>query len=141
MLRLLLFAVLKFLALAATAQRIDSVHVFKWAADGRQTVASAHTLGWKLHVQKAPHTVLKGAELRTVSEAVQTYQPVRQAPGPLPELGYIAMVFSGGRPMVLGVTRDLDRLINLTARREYRLSGWEDHVYIRSLVAKLLVAH
>jgi hypothetical protein len=51
------------------------------------------------------------------------------------------MVFSGGRPMVLGVTRDLDRLINLTARREYRLSGWEDHVYIRSLVAKLLVAH
>jgi hypothetical protein len=123
------------------AQRIDSVHVFKWTPDGQQTVASAHTLGWRLHLEKAPHTTLKGEELATVTEAVQTYKPVKQVPGPLPDLGHIAMIFSGGRPMVFGVTQDLERLINLTARREYRISGWEDHLYIRSLLAKLLVQH
>jgi hypothetical protein len=51
------------------------------------------------------------------------------------------MVFSGGRPLVFGVTQDLERLINLTARQEYRISGWEEHLYIRSLLAKLLVEH
>ncbi len=139
--RLSLFVVLFLLALASGAQHIDSVHVFKWEPDGRQTVASAHTLGWRLHLEKAPHTTLKGGELSTVTEAIRTYKPVKQVPGPLPDLRHIAMVFSGGRPMVFGVTQDLERLINLTARREYRISGWEEHVYIRSLLAKLLVEH
>jgi hypothetical protein len=136
-----LFVLLFLLGTKAVAQRIDSVHVFKWEPDGRQTVASAHTLGWRLHLEKAPHTTLKGGELSTVTEAVQTYKPVKQAPGPLPDLGHIAMVFSGGRPLVFGVTQDLERLINLTARQEYRISGWEEHLYIRSLLAKLLVEH
>lgn len=125
----------------ALAQRIDSVYVFKWQADGRQTVASAHTLGWRLHLSHAPHTTLKGPELATVSEAVRTYRPATQVPGPLPDLAHVAMVFSGGRPLVFGVTDDLGRLINLTARQEYRISGWEEHVYIRALLAKLLVEH
>jgi hypothetical protein len=136
-----LLMLLSLLAMTAGAQRIDSVHVFKWEPDGRQTVASAHTLGWRLHLQKAPHTTLKGGELSTVTEAAQTYKPVKQVPGPLPDLGHIAMVFSGGRPLVFGVTRDLERLINLTARQEYRISGWEEHLYIRSLLARLLVEH
>lgn len=136
-----LLMLLSLLVMTADAQRIDSVHVFKWEPDGRQTVASAHTLGWRLHLQKAPHTTLKGGELSTVTEAAQTYKPVKQAPGPLPDLGHIAMVFSGGRPLVFGVTRDLERLINLTARQEYRISGWEEHLYIRSLLARLLLEH
>lgn len=139
--RMVLLALLVPLALAVKAQRIDSVHVFKWKADGRQTAASAHTLGWHLHLSKAPYTTLKGAEIATVTEAIGTYKPVRNVPGPLPDLGHLAMVYYGGRPVVFGVTEDLERLINLTARREYRISGWEEHVYIRALLAKLLVEH
>ena len=51
------------------------------------------------------------------------------------------MAFYGGHPVAFGVSEDLERLINLTAQREYRISGWEEHLYIRSLLAKLLLEH
>lgn len=121
------------------AQQLDSVHVYQWRPDGQQTVASAHTLGWRLHNEKAPYTTLKGAELVTVTEVMGSYKPSRPLHGPLPDLAHLGMVFSGGRPMVFGVTEDLERMINLTARREYVISGWSEHLYVRALLAKMLL--
>ena len=123
------------------AQQLDSVHVYQWKADGQQTVASAHTLGWRLHNEKAPYTTLKGAELATVTEAMASYEPSRPLHGPLPDLVHLGMVFSGGRPMVFGVSEDLERMINLTARREYVISSWSEHLHVRAFLAKMFLEH
>jgi len=121
------------------AQPLDSVHVYEWKADGQQTLASAHTLGWRLHNEKAEHTTLKGAELAAVTQAMESYKPSRPLHGPLPDLAHLGMVFSGGRPTVFGVSEGLERMINLTARREYVISGWSEHLYVRALLAKMLL--
>ena len=125
----------------ATAQELDSVHVFKWQNDGQQTATSANRLVWQLHRERAPHTTLKGEELSTVNDAVKEYKPSRQVPSALPDLAHVAMVFSRGRTIAFGVTDDLERLINLTSMREYHISTWSEHVYVRALMAKLLVEH
>lgn len=128
-------------ALPTRAQQLDSVHVFKWVPDGKQTVGSANRLVWTLHKQHAGHTTLKGEEMATVSEAVNEYQPSRAVPAALPDLAHLAMVFSKGRCAAFGVTGDLERLINLSDLSEYRISGWSQHLYVRALLADVLLAH
>ncbi len=49
------------------------------------------------------------------------------------------MGFSGGRPFTMGVADDLDLIINLTARTEYRISGMTDRIKVRALLAKMVV--
>ncbi len=128
-------------SISSTAQEIDSVHVFRWQNDGLQTATSANRLIWQLHRDDASHTTLKGAELSTVNDAVTQYKPTRNVPAVLPDLAHIAMVFSRGRTIAFGITEDLGRLIDLTRMREYRISTWSEHMYVRALMAKLLVEH
>ena len=52
-----------------------------------------------------------------------------------------ALCTDGVYPRVFGVTQDLERPTNLTARREYRISGWKDRLYNRSLLTRLPVGH
>lgn len=120
-------------------QSIDSIHVFQRLADGQWTSASAHAFAWKLHQQNEPFRSVRGADIAVVEEAMALYEPVRHVYGPIPELTHVAMVFSGGRPTVLGVTDDLDRVINVTARKEYRISSISEHMQVRALLARILV--
>lgn len=137
----LLFGWLVVLPLSAAAQRIDSVQVFRWEPDGQQTANSAVRLVWRLFQEDAPHTTLKGEELATVNEAVKEYKPSREVPIALPDLAHVAMVFSHGRHVAFGVTEDLGRLIDLTHLGVYRIDTWSEHVYVRSLLAKLMLEH
>ncbi len=125
----------------SVAQQIDSVLVFQWMPDGKQTASSAGRLVWRLYQEGAPHTTLKGDELGTVSDAVKEYKASREVPSALPDLAHLAMVFSRGKRVAFGVTADLDQLINLTSLGVYRISTWSEHVYVRALMAKLLVEH
>lgn len=123
----------------ANAQRMDSIHVFKRVPAGSYTSASANALAWKLHQENAVHRSLKGDDLNVAEEAMAQYKPQRHTYGPLPELSHVAIVFSGGRPVAFGVTGDLDRVINFTARTEYRISTWSEHLTVRALLARLVV--
>ena len=125
------------LASVALAQGIDSVHVFQWTPDGRQTAGSANKLVWELHRRKAPHTTYKGEQMSTVSEAVAEYTASKNVPSALPDLAHVAMVFSRGRCVAFGITADLERLINLSNLSEYRISGWSQHLYVRALLAEI----
>lgn len=126
-------------AVASHAQQIDSVHVFEWKPDGKQTAASANRLVWDLHQQGAKHATYKGTQMATVNQAVNEYKPSKQVPAALPDLAHVAMVFSNGRRAAFGVTEDLDRLINLSKLSEYRISSWSEHLYVRALLAELLL--
>ncbi|MDQ3101319.1 MAG: hypothetical protein M3R08_08025 [Bacteroidota bacterium] len=136
-------AILMFLSgwLTLHAQRIDSVHVYRKSWEGSISSASANAMVWRLHQQHAQHTTLKGSELASVTETMKTYKPARHSFGKLKDLEHLAMVFSGGRPLAFGVTEDLDVLINFTARQEYHISSFSDHVRVRALLAKLILEH
>ncbi len=136
-----IFLILLLNALVASAQHVDSVHVYKKSWEGSISSASANAMVWRLHQQDAAHTTLKGTELDSVTETMKTYTPARHAFGELKDLEHLAMVFSGGRPLAFGVTEDLDVLINFTARQEYHISSFSDHVRVRALLAKLILEH
>lgn len=124
-----------------SAQVIDSVHVFDKLPAGEYTSASANALAWRLHQSKAHHVTLKGAEIATVREGLAQYRPVTHQSGRIPGLQHLAMVFSHGRPTALGLTEDLDRLINFTARKEYRLSSMSEHLKVRAILLELMLTH
>ncbi len=139
MLRALLLGLFAAMSAMAAAQRIDSVHVFKKIPPAAYTSASANALAWRLHKEDAPHRTVRGKDIGTVREALSDYKPSRHTYAPLADLTHLAIVFSAGRPVAFGVTGDLDRVINFTARTEYRISTWTEHLRVRALLATLLV--
>ncbi|MBL7951605.1 MAG: hypothetical protein JNM62_07785 [Flavobacteriales bacterium] len=141
MMRPLLVAWLAFGSGIGFGQVIDSVHVFKKLPTAAYTSASANALAWKLHQAKAEHVTLKGAEIATVREGMAQYKPVPHRSGPIPGLQHLAIVFSRGRPTALGLTGDLDRLINFTARSEYRISSMSEHLKVRAILLELMMLH
>lgn len=131
--------ILLLLAAPLHAQRIDSIHVFKDLPPGKYTSASANAMAWKLYRAHAPHTVVKGQQMATASEAMKSYAPARHLFRDLTGLDHLAMGWSGGRPFTLGVADDLDLVINFTARTEYRVSGMADRIRVRALLARMVV--
>ncbi|MEZ4737794.1 MAG: hypothetical protein R2818_00140 [Flavobacteriales bacterium] len=123
----------------AAAQTIDSVHVFQRVVSSGFNSASANAQAWRSHREGAKYRVLLGPQMVEVEAALEQYRPTTHVYGPLADLGYLAMAFSGGRPFAMGVTKDLDRVINFTARKEYRISTWAEHLVVRALLAKLLL--
>lgn len=136
---LLLLSVLGLHVAAQDTRRIDSVHVYKRIPPGSYTSASANALAWRLHQGDAAHRVLHGSDINVVAQAFAEYEPARHNSGPITGLSHVAMVFYGGRPVAFGVTEDLDRVINFTARREYHISTVGEHVRVRALLAQLMV--
>lgn len=133
-------ALMMFLILSwASAQRIDSIHVFKHLPAGQYTSATANATAWLLYRKHAAFTNVKGTRMTTATEAMKSYAPLRHQFRPLPGLQYLAMGFSGGRPFTMGVADDLDLIINFTARTEYRISGMTDRIKVRALLAKMVV--
>jgi len=138
-LRSMLFGLFAVLALNGWAQRMDSVHVFRRIPPAAYTSAGANALAWRLHKENAPHRTVLGSDIGVVREALSDYTPSRHTYAPLTDLTHLAIVFSGGRPVAFGVTGDLDRVINFTARTEYRISTWAEHLRVRAVLATLLV--
>lgn len=123
------------------AQQIDSVHVFDALAEGTYTSASANAMAWHMHQTHARHVTLKGEELEQVREAMDEYAPAPHRPQTINDLTHVAMVFTHGRPTAMGVTGDLDRFINFTARTEYRIDSFSEHIKVRALLLELLMNH
>jgi hypothetical protein len=134
-------ALLLLFVAACSGQAIDSMHVFRRVPTAAHTSASANALAWKLHQEQAAHITLAGAELNAVREAMAHYRPVPHRSGPIPDLGHLAIVFSHGRPMAMGSTGDLDRLINFTARKEYHISTMAEHIKVRAILMELMLLH
>ena len=138
---LLAFVIVGAVPIEVNAQRIDSVHVFRAITRAAYTSASANALAWRLHHAHADHVTLKGDEMAAVHEGLAQYTPMPHLPGPLPDVTHLAMLFTNGRPVALGITEDLDLVINFTARKEYRISSFTDHLRVRAILAELMLRH
>ncbi|MCC7501448.1 MAG: hypothetical protein IT229_02895 [Flavobacteriales bacterium] len=121
------------------AQPIDSLHVFGDLPPGSYTSASANALAWQLHQSHAAHRAVKGIELAAATEALKVYTPTRHTYRPLPGLSNVIIAFSGGRAFAVGIANDLDLVINFTARQEYRISSYVDHLSVRATLLKVLL--
>jgi hypothetical protein len=128
------------LRMTVPAQRVDSIHVYRWTADGKQNSGSAQALVWRLHHARAEHLTLKGEEIAAMSGTMSGHRPARHVPTALPDLAHVAMVYSNGRRIAFGLTGDLDRLIDLTDMREFRISTWPEHERIQAQLKELLAA-
>ncbi len=122
-----------------SAQRIDSLHIFKQLPPGRYTSASANAMAWQLYRSNAACTAVKGDRMATARDAMTSYTPERHSFRDLPHLYRLGMAWSGGRPFTIGVMDDLDVIINFTARTEYRVVGTTDRLRVRALLAKMVV--
>ncbi len=136
---LLLCAFALALCVSGQPHKIDSVHVFKAIPRAAYTSASANALAWRLHQAHAEHVTLKGEDMALVREGIAEYKPVTHVPGPLPELTHLAMLFTNGRPVAMGISEDLDRVINFTARTEYRISTISEHMKVRAVLLELMM--
>jgi hypothetical protein len=139
MTRLLLFVLLLMVVQALQAQRIDSVHVFRLEVKEPLSTSTANSLAWKLHQQDAKHVSVRGGELGTVARTLKDYTPHKHQHRQLKDLSHVVMVFSNGRPLAFGITSDLGCVINFTARTEYRIHTWAEHVQVRAMLARLLL--
>jgi hypothetical protein len=128
-----------FFFVGLSAQPMDSIQVFQRIPSVVHTSAKANTLAWHLYRTNAPHRTLKGKDLVVVREAMGEYRAERHTYSELPDLTHVAMAFSQGRPLAFGVTEDLGRVINFTARKEYRISSLMEHLTVRNILGKLLV--
>lgn len=140
MLRLLTTSLIMiFAGCAMRAQPLDSVHVFVKLPAREYTSAGANALAWRSHRTRAEHITLNGDDIAEVYQALAAYRQVPHRSGPVPGLRYIAMAYSHGRPTALGMTEDLDRLIDFTSRREYRVSSLAGHLKIRAVLLELMI--
>ena len=121
------------------AQEIDSVHVFDALSERSLTTASANALAWRLHKAHAHHTTLKGDDIVAVREALAQYTQFPHRPGVIADLAHLAMVFTNGRPVPIGATAELDRVINFTALTEFRIDDLADHLRVRSVLLQLMM--
>jgi hypothetical protein len=137
--RLILSVIALLLAWPLAAQTMDSIHVYKRVPVGIYSSAQANALAWRMHQQDAAHRTVKGSDIDVVREAMSTYRPQRHTSGTLPGLTHVAIAFKGGRPVAFGVADDLGLVINFTARTEYRISTWTEHLAVRALLSRLLV--
>lgn len=126
------------MGMSSPAQHVDSVQVYRWVPDGKQNSGSAQALVWRLYHARAEHRTLNGEEIATLRGTMEEYRPSRHVPSALPDLAHVAMVFANGRRIAFGLTADLDRLIDLTDMREFRISSRPDSEWIHAQLKELL---
>lgn len=119
-------------------QQIDSVHVFRDIPEGNHTSASANTMVWRLYHEHAAHVSIHGADVERISEALVGHQGQFHRSGKLEDLTYLAMAFVNGRPVALGITGNLDRVINFPANKEFLVQAWPEQEQLRTMFAERL---
>jgi hypothetical protein len=137
--RLVPVMVLLFCTVLASAQQIDSVHVFENILPGQYTAGSAHALVWKLHREHAPFRTIGKDHMATVAETLGHYRPDNYKQATLPGLQYVAMAFTKKGLQAIGVADDLGLIVNFTVGREYRISSFAEHVAVRAALARALI--
>lgn len=124
---------------SAWAQTLDSVHVFVKLPAAAYTSSGANALAWRFHRSRAEHVTMKGEDIAEIHQALAVYRQVPHRSGPIPDLRYIAMAYTQGRPTAMGMTGDLNRLINFTAREEYTITSLTDHLKVRAALLDLML--
>lgn len=121
-LRHLLLPLLVLHSFTATAQTVDSLHIFRSIPAGRYTTSSAETTAWKLAHEGASFVFLGPAELDGVNHELGSQQPEAHNHTTLPGLSHIGFVYYGKRAHAFCLSEETGLLVDLTARRQVRMA-------------------
>lgn len=124
-------------ALATSAQVIDSVRIFKAIPKAGYTTSLAETTAWKLHRSGAAYVSIGASDLQGLNEQLEKSHPAKHAHALLPQLTHLGFVYMDRAAHVFCLADEEGLIIDLTARRQFRLEDWTDRVKLRAALVAL----
>jgi hypothetical protein len=123
--------------LAASAQAIDSVHVFKSIPSVGYSTSLAETTAWKLQRSGAPFVSVGASDLQGLNEQLEKRRPVKHMHAQLPGLTHIGFIYLDKAAHVFCLAEEQGLIIDLTARRQFLLEDWTDRMKLRAALVAL----
>jgi hypothetical protein len=123
-------------ALNATAQRLDSVHVFRSPLAARCNTAKAEANAWLCHRSHTPFLSIGGAELEPINQALSTARANKHNPGQL-EVAGLGFGYANGAMHAFAITAGAEKVVDLTTRREFMITDLSDRLELKALLLTL----
>jgi hypothetical protein len=125
------------IAQAIQAQAIDSVRIFKSIPRAGYSTSLAETTGWKLQRSGAPYVSVGASDLQGLNEQLEKRRPVKHTHTQLPGLTHIGFIYLDKAAHVFCLADEEGLIIDLTARRQFRLEDWTDRMKLRAALVAL----
>ena len=119
------------------SQAIDSVHVFRSIPSSGYSTSLAETTGWKLQRSGAAYVSVGTADLQGLNEQLEQRRPERHMHAQLPGLTHIGFLYLDKAAHVFCLAEEQGLIIDLTARRQFRLDDWTDRMKLRAALVAL----
>lgn len=124
-------------ALTVSGQIIDSVRIFRYIPHAGYSTSLAETTGWKLQRSGTPCVSVGTSELQGLNEQLEERRPVKHVHSPIPGLTHIGFLYLDKAAHVFCLAEEESLIIDLTARRQFRLEDWTDRMKLRAALVAL----
>lgn len=122
---------------AASAQVIDSVRIFRSIPQAGYSTSLAEKTGWQLRHTGAAFVSVGPSELEGLNEQLGKRRPVKHVHSALPGLSHIGFIYLDKAAHVFCLAEEEGLIIDLTARRQFRLEDWTDRMKLRAALVAL----
>lgn len=125
------------LAPAVRSQAVDSVHVFKAIPSVTYSTSLAETTGWKLQRAGAPFVSVGASDLVDINRDLEQRRPARHVHTTLRSVSHLGFIYLDKAAHVFCLADDESLIIDLTARRQYRIEDWTDRMKLKATLLAL----
>ncbi len=119
------------------AQLIDSLRIFTSIPAARYTTSLAETTGWRLMHTGASCVSIGPEQLTDLNTGLRERKPVKHPHSDLPTLSHIGFIYYDKRAHVFCLSEEDGLLVDLTARRQFRLEDWTERVKLKAVLMAL----
>ncbi len=120
-----------------SAQVIDSLRIFTAIPAASYTTSLAETTGWRLMHTRASCVSIGPGELADLNAGLQEHRPVKHTHSDLPTLSHIGFIYYDKRAHVFCLSQEDGLVVDLTARRQFRLEDWTERVKLKAVLMAL----
>lgn len=122
---------------ACCFSQIDSVRIFRDIPKQRYSSSLAETVAWRLQHAGAAFISVGTADLAGLNSELAERSPAKHVHAALPGLTHIGFLYINKAAHVFCLADEQGLIVDLTARRQYRLEDWTDRVKLRALLLAL----
>lgn len=119
------------------AQRLDSVHIFLDSPDLAYSTSLAERTAWSLQRSATAYVRIGSTELSDLNRELEQRRPSKHAHAALPGLSHLGFVYLDKAAHAFCLADEQGLIIDLTARRQYRIEDWADRLKLRTLLLAL----
>lgn len=135
--RALVSVLLSITAGVLSGQTIDSLRIFTSIPAARYTTSLAERTGWQLLHDRAAFVPIGPEQLADLNERLTTRRPVKHIHQDLPGLSHIGFVYYDRRAHVFCLSQDDGLVVDLTARRQFRMEDWAERMRLKAVLMAL----